>query len=269
MKLEYFSKLALLLLLMTLPIVAAESVSKTDTPKNSTLEGVSWSLDSYLGRENNTESVLTYTQITALFQSGHVSGTGGCNSYGGSYVAMGDSITFSGITSTLMFCAENISDQESVYFMNLQDAARYEIAGNLLKMLDANGTVILTYSVAQPLPLNNTAWEMLTYNNGKGGLVSSLLDTRVTALFRIDGNLTGSAGCNNYMSSYRVNDTYIEIGPIGATRMYCAMPDGIMEQESGYLKALESAVYYELNERKLTLLNANNTTAVTYQRYLE
>ena len=269
MKLEYFSKLALLLLLMTLPIIAAEDVSKTDAPKNSTLEGVSWSLDSYLGGENNTESVLTYTQITALFQSGQVSGTGGCNSYGGSYVAMGDNITFSGITSTLMFCAENISDQESVYFMNLQDAARYEIAGNMLKMLDANGTVILTYSVAQPLLLNNTAWEMLTYNNGKGGLVSSLADTRVTALFRIDGNLTGSAGCNNYMASYRVNDTYIEIGPIGTTRMYCAMPNGTMEQESGYLKALESAVYYELNERKLMLFDANNTTAVTYQRYLE
>jgi len=158
---------------------------------------------------------------------------------------------------------------ESVYFMNLQKASKYEISGNLLKMFNANGAVILTYSVAQPLPLNNTAWEMLTYNNGKGGLVSAMANTRVTALFHIDGNLTGLAGCNNYMTSYKVNDSYIKIGPIATTRMYCDVPDGIMEQESGYLEALESAVRYEINEQKLTLLNSNNTIAVTYQRYLE
>ena len=81
--------------------------------------------------------------------------------------------------------------------LNLQNAATYNVSGNLLRMMDANGTIILTYSVVQPLPLSGTNWRMLYYNNGRDALVSALAGTEVTAHFNVDGNLTGSAGCNN------------------------------------------------------------------------
>ena len=137
MKLESFLELALIFLLIAVPIVVAENVNKADAPKTTILEGVSWSLDSYLGKENSTESVLPYTQITALFQSGRVSGNGGCNNYAGSYVTEGNKINFSEMLSTMMFCGDNVSSQESIYLMNLQNAATYSISNNLLKMMDA------------------------------------------------------------------------------------------------------------------------------------
>jgi heat shock protein HslJ len=64
-----------------------------------------------------------------------------------------------------------------------------------------------------------------------------LAGTEITALFDQYGNLSGNTGCNNYISKFLVNDRAIEIGPVAATRMFCAEPEGIMEQESNYLAA--------------------------------
>lgn len=241
-----------------------EIISKTGAATASNLEGVSWSLDSYLSREGNTECLLPYTEVTALFESGRVSGNGGCNSYTGSYVTEGDSINISGVISTLMFCMDNISSQESDYFMNLNRAATYNISGNLLRMMDANGTTILTYSVVQPLPLAGTNWSMLNYNNGKA-LFSALAGTEVTAIFSVDGNLTGTGGCNNYRASYQVDGNNIQIGPAAITRMFCSEPEGIMEQESDYLAALESAATYRIDRQQLWLFFANNSTAAIFE----
>lgn len=240
-------------------------ISKTGALTSSNLEGVSWSLDSFLNGEGNTECLLPYTEITALFDSGRVSGNGGCNSYGGSYVTNGSNITISEIISTLMFCGDNISSQESNYLMNLQNAAAYNISGNLLRMMDANRTVILTYSVVQPLPLEGTNWSMLNYNNGREALVSALTGTEVTALFSADGNLTGTAGCNDYRAGYQANGSNIKIGPIATTRKYCPEPEGIMEQESEYLAALESAASYRIDRQQLWLFFANNSTAAIFE----
>jgi heat shock protein HslJ len=231
----------------------------------SNLEGVNWHLDSYLSREGKTMYALPDTQITALFESGRVSGNAGCNNYGGQYVVDGDNLTVSDVASTLMFCGENVSDQGSNYLANLQSAKFYNVSGNLLRIADFNGTVVLTYSVVQPASLTGTGWNMLSYNNGRGGLVSALADTNITAFFSEEGELTGSAGCNSYSTSYEVNDSTIEIFPAAVTRMFCSIPEGIMEQESEYLAALQSAASYEIQGDELVLLDANNTRAVIYE----
>jgi heat shock protein HslJ len=242
-----------------------EVVSKTGNVTASGLEGVNWHLDSYLSKEGETECVLPNIQVTALFESGRISGNAGCNNYGGHYVADGNNLTVSDVVSTLMFCGENISDQESNYLANLQSAKSYNVSGNLLRIADFNGTVVLTYSVIQPASLTGTEWNMLSYNNGRGGLVSALADTRITALFSEEGELTGSAGCNSYSTSYEVNDSAIKIFPAATTRMYCSIPEGIMEQESEYLAALQSATSYEIQDEELVLLDANSTRVVIYE----
>lgn len=242
-----------------------EVVSKTGNVTASGLEGVNWHLDSYLSQEGGTVCVLPNTQVTALFESGRISGNGGCNSYGGQYVADGNNLIIRDVVSTLMFCGENVSDQESNYLANLQSAKSYNVSGNLLRIADSNGTVVLTYSVVQPVSLTGTEWDMLSYNNGKGGLVSALADTKITALFSEEGELTGSAGCNSYSTSYEVSDSTIEIFPAATTRMYCSVPEGIMEQENEYLTALQSAASYEIQGKELVLFDANNTRAVIYE----
>jgi heat shock protein HslJ len=239
-------------------------VSKTGNVTASSLEGVSWSLDSLLNSEGEMVCALSNAEVTALFKDGRISGKAGCNNYAAEYVSNGSNLTIGPIISTLMMCVdEGVSRQESDYLRDLNDTASYNISGNLLRIMNSNGTVILTYSVVQPTPLTGTLWQMTSYNNGKGGLVSDLSSINTTAIFSEDGNLAGSAACNQYHTTYLVNDSQIEIGPVATTRMMC--PEPVMQQEMDYLNALQSAASYEIQGSDLILFNANDTKAVTYQ----
>jgi heat shock protein HslJ len=48
--------------------------------------------------------------------------------------------------------------------------------------------------------------------------------------------------------------------------MFCGEPAGLMEQESQFLKALESAATYRISGGTLTLFTADGSTAVTLAR---
>ncbi|MEJ2211924.1 MAG: META domain-containing protein, partial [Anaerolineae bacterium] len=78
--------------------------------------------------------------------------------------------------------------------------------------------------------------------------------SEITALFA-NGQVSGSAGCNNYNGTYRstraAGSNTIEFGPLATTRMMCDEP--LMEQESLYLAALESATGYTLEGFALTI----------------
>ena len=57
--------------------------------------------------------------VTLLLEDGGIGGSGGCNSYFGSYTLDGDAVTFSEIGSTLMVCDSPAGDVETAYFTNL------------------------------------------------------------------------------------------------------------------------------------------------------
>jgi len=80
-----------------------------------------------------------------------------------------------------------------------------------------------------------SSWQVTAYNNGKQAVVSVITGTRITARFGGDGRLTGSAGCNQYFAEYLVDNGPMAIGPPGATRRFCADPEGMLDQETGWL----------------------------------
>jgi heat shock protein HslJ len=67
------------------------------------------------------------------------------------------------------------------------------------------------------------------------------------------------------MSNFQINDSAIKIGPMAATLMFCAEPEGIMEQESNYLAALEMVRSYGLRGDALTLFDENQTKMAEYK----
>ena len=229
----------------------------------SNLDGVFWTLDSLLNSEGETVSVLPNTEVTTLFQDGRISGNAGCNNYAAEYESIGYNLTIGPITSTLMMCDENISNQETDFLSDLGNAASYSISGNQLRIMNSSEAVILSYSAAQPMPLVGTLWQMTSYNNGMGGLVSAQANINTTALFGKDGSLEGFAGCNQYHAAYQTNDSQIKIGPTATTRMACE--ETVMEMEMDYLNALQSAASYEVQAGDLTLFDANDTKAVTFK----
>ncbi|MCJ7443866.1 MAG: META domain-containing protein [Methanotrichaceae archaeon] len=243
-------------------------LSKMDSSGKSTamnLENVSWSLDYYLNGQGETTCVLPSAGITARFEAGCVVGKAGCNNYFANYKATNGSLTIGLIASTMMMCSDEIMTQESCYLADLGRAANYNVLGGLLKISDDNDTLLLTYSEELVPSFINKTWMMTSYNNGKGGLVSSLQGTKVTAFFDDNGHVSGSAVCNQYSGTYQLNRSALElIGPLATTLKYCIQPEGIMDQEQEYLAALQSSASFEIEDRVLTIFDMNKTRMVTY-----
>jgi len=225
------------------------------------LEGSSWILASLNGVEP-----LPDTTITASFDvDGTVNGTDGCNRYGAVYEVDGDNISITLGPTTLMACPEPIMNQAAEYAAALGAAATYQIQGEALELLDAEGGVVATFT-AQPSGLAGTSWDVISYNNGKQAVVSVIIDTEITAIFGEDGMLTGNAGCNDYSAPYEADDeANITIGPAIATLMECSEPEGIMEQELQYLAALGTAATYRVEGDTMEMRTAEGSLVGTFK----
>ena len=215
------------------------------------------------------EGPLPETYITAEFsQDGQVNGSGGCNVYHTTYTLDGDQIEFGEqVASTLMACFEPVMDQEQAYFQVLSDASTYEITDEELTLYDSNDIRLATF-MALEQDLSGTSWDVIAYNNGRGGVTTLIIGTEISAEFGEDGQVTGSAGCNNYFANYWTDDNEIEIGPAAATRMLCSEPEGVMQQESEYLAALETAHSFKTEGTMLEIRNAEGAIVATFQRVL-
>ena len=82
--------------------------------------------------------------------------------------------------------------------------------------------------------------------------------TEITASFNgAEGQATGSAGCNSYFASYEASGNKLSFSDIAQTEMYCAAPEGVMEQEREYLTLLSNAESYEIKEGKLQVISGS------------
>ena len=183
-----------------------------------------------------------------------------CNQVSGTYNTDGSSLTISPGPSTLAACPEgSLGDQ---FVANLSAAAIYFFQeGQLHLDLLADGGTMRFSPLSSDLA--GAIWSVTGYNNGRGGVVSPLIGTELTATFDADGTVTGSAGCNNYSVSYQIEGETITFGPPLGTLQECAEPEGVMVQEMEFLTALSSAATYNFKGEELLLRAADNSLAVT------
>jgi heat shock protein HslJ len=198
---------------------------------------------------------------SAAFTGGNVFGTAGCNTYRASYTLDGDSLEIGEPAGTLIGCPPPVDEFEHAYLDALGQVASWELDGEELVLSDADGNALLRYGVASLVG----SWTVTGVNTGDA-VSSPIVGTELTALFADDGSLTGSAGCNNYTTSYTADEGTITIEPPGSTRKLCPEPEGIMEQESAYLAALEAAETYGFNGPTMSLLDSEGKTLVTLIR---
>lgn len=213
------------------------------------------------------QAPLPDTAITAEFSDdGKVGGSSSCNNYSTTYTLKGNQINFGEQTAaTLMACDEPIMKQEEKYLNTLSEARTYEISDDVLTLFDTNGNSLAKFK-ALSQALEGSSWQVISYNNGKGGVVSLILDTEITANFDEEGQLTGSAGCNNYFAPYETDGDKITIGLAGATAMYCEEPAGIMEQEQQYLAALQTAATYKITGLNMEIRTNEGSLVAMFQR---
>ncbi len=94
-------------------------------------------------------------------------------------------------------------------------------------------------------------WQLVE-SGPAGELTAVLPNTTITLNFDEEGQLFGSAGCNNYSGGYELDGRALTIGPLASTRMACP-EDGVMAQETAFLQALEAAHSISLIEDRLTI----------------
>lgn len=227
------------------------------------LAGTGWTLATL-----NGEAPLADTEITVNFgEDGRLSGSDGCNRFSTSYTVDGDSITIapSG-ASTMMACPEPIMKQAQAFVTALGSAATYAVDGASLTLNDSAGTAVATFD-AVSTDLAGTSWTVTSYNNGKQAVVGVLADTTPTILFGESGQISGSGSCNNYSGSYKSDGVgSIEIGPLVSTMMACADPEGVMDQETQFLAALQAATVYTIDGSTLEMRDADGALQVQAQK---
>jgi heat shock protein HslJ len=196
-------------------------------------------------------------EITLNFGADNkVNGSAGCNNYNGSYQLNGDQLAIGPLASTMKACSDVVMGQESFYLMNLQKPAQVTQADNHLTLKFDGGKEVFNYekvnTAAPAAGLPGTKWDLRYMVDAAKQSKSSLLaNTQITLIFGADGNLNGSDGCNQYSGTYQVNGNQITVGPLISTQMACSQD--IMQQESTYLIALQSATSFEQTAQQLII----------------
>ena len=198
---------------------------------------------------------------SAAFTGGNVFGTAGCNTYRASYTLDGDSLEISEPAGTLIGCPPPVDEFERAYLGALGQVATWELDGEELVLSDADGGELLRFELASI----TGSWTVTGVNTGDA-IVSPIVGTELTAVFADDGSLTGSAGCNNYTTTYTADTGDIEIEPPASTKKLCPEPDGVMEQETAYLAALGAAATYGFNGPTMGVSDSEGKKLVTFTR---
>ncbi|MEI7826920.1 MAG: META domain-containing protein [Euryarchaeota archaeon] len=154
------SSLVLLMSVLLLATIAAAGCTSNVTPSPNTsttsttsaalqLEGTTWKLTS-LAIETGMNNTVPNTTVTAKFDDGNITGSSGCNNYGGSYQLNKTEIKIESIRSTLMFCSDppGVMSQETTYLLLLKNVTAYTVSNDRLTLSNGLGDMQLVFSAA-------------------------------------------------------------------------------------------------------------------------
>lgn len=123
------------------------------------LENTHWSLVSF-GAPGAEQPLVEGSAITLMLAGGQAGGSGGCNSYGGTYQVDGNRITFGEMTRTEMACLEEgVTEQEQRFFEALETASEYRVEADQLYITYDGGNGLMIFESAMstgPTPATPT-----------------------------------------------------------------------------------------------------------------
>ncbi len=228
--------------------------------------GTEWQLDSLFGGDSATPTA-PGSQPTLAFASNRYLGFGGCNWYQGMFVLQGaNGLQFNAPATTTPRLAINspVSVQEATLIPMLTNIAKYEIKDGKLRLLMGDGTLLLTFTQLQPLPLEATPWMLNFYFSPSTAIwTPPLVGTAPTLRFE-GGQVSGNTGCNDFTGKYDLQGDQLKISNLAATKKTCDQPNGIMTQEQTYLSTLESATTLQKFPRTVQLLGSDGQPLLIY-----
>ncbi len=242
---------------LALVVLAAVSMRVSEVSAQG-IVGTTWTLFELGGEPDDLEP-----PITLVFaDDASVSGSDGCNRYRGACAIQGSKLRVDGeLAVTMMACSESLERRAVVWHRALKRVASFDRTGAELALKDAGGQPVAT--LRQASTSIQGLWTVVAYNNGEQAVVSVRAGSEITAVFGANGRVTGKGGCNRYFADYRTEGDTITIGRLGSTQMHCPEPEGVMEQESLFLAALDQSATFQLEADRLTLRSTEGSIQVT------
>jgi putative lipoprotein len=139
---------------------------------------------------------------------------------------------------------------EEAFLDGLEAATTWSVRGDSLTLRGRGGSELELAAVIPVVfdALTDAGWRLARY--GETDLPPT---TGMTAIFRADGRLTGSAGCNAFEGSYREEGGSLAIEDVAITTERTCAPD-VMGNEAAYLDALRATITYKIPENRLRLI---------------
>lgn len=127
----------------------------------------------------------------------------------------------------------------------------------------------ISLSSCSPKPsasdLTNTSWHLVSY--GPADQQISATDGVTTLVqFSLDGQVSGSLGCNQFSGQYNVKGDKITFDQLLSTLIACPKPQ--MSQESVAFQVLSGTVRFELSGNSLVIFDESGQNALHLTRLL-
>lgn len=234
-------------------------------------EGIDWRLTAYRSDSGLAEVEPRSRPTEFRFEDGQFSGSAGCNRLQGGYEVTGAAFRFGvGLAATRMACPEPLMKQETAIFKALQGVTRYRHATDRLELTDDRNEPVLSFTrigaatsgADGTTDLEGRTWVLEAYADAQGTLANPIRGTTIDLSFDPRGRISGSDGCNRYLSGFTRSKASLSFGPIATTRMACTATDGRAEQAAAYAGLLGRVSAYRIQDGSLTLFDADGATLV-------
>ena len=233
-----------------------------------------WTLVSY-SPANGTAPAETQGRDAVLqfADDGSVSGTTGCNNFGGTYKLSGSDLTISLGPMTRRACTDPaLTAQEQALTTGLGQVTGFSVDDGTLT-LKVGTAVRFTYAAEDTSLVGE--WNVTGVNNGTGGLESSADIEQLSLTFSTDGTLEARWGCRKLIGDYSVRDgeQFSATLRTGADTSACPASaanepeiDRWIAVSTRLSNAIEASATYEVVGGTLTMRDAEGAMQVTATR---
>lgn len=238
-----------------------------DKDKNLSDENESPELEEIVGKKwyyssNNISSEWSTIYIE-LSTDGTFSGFSGCNTFGGTYTHGNKKINFSEISSTEMYC-EDFMNHEEAFLASLEEVTSYDARFGWLYLsarsdeyAGENSMSFFTNTIHSSNLAGGWKLEKIVTEGNEVESLNKDANIQLTG----EGKLSGKV-CNNLTGTFSISvdkEENLKISNIASTKMFCAEPEGLMEQESTVTEILSGANKFEISNGTLKIYSDENT----------
>lgn len=206
-------------------------------------------------------SLVDGSQLELRFDGDRLGVAGGCNQLGGTWSVDGDVLTVPEMSMTEMACEPAaLMDQDAWVAELLSSGPTVAVDGPTLTLTGSVGgsDVVITFTdreVADPdRPLEETSWTLESLLSADAAS-SVPAGVRTPTIAVREARIEVFSGCNNGSAPVQVNDTGLELGPLGMTEIAC--DEASMDVEQQVVGVLDGTVTFAIEADQLTITNGD------------